>query len=121
MSAGGEGGKVQTVRGHVESSLAIEAYLGRRIAGIHVKMSSYAADYDGQYSTGNDRALHYWNGSRIGRKRERCAALRSINFQFVFPCRCLIETPLSILEFDGWLVVECYFARARVRRKFQRS
>jgi hypothetical protein len=85
-----------------------------------MKMAGHAADNDRQRSAGDDWALNHGHSSGVGRERERCAALWSINFQLVLSSGDLVENPLSFLKFGGRLIVESYSSRADVRRQFQR-
>ena len=121
VRTGGDGGKVNPVRRHIEWSLPVEADLDGSIARIHLQLVGHAADHHRQQALGNDGPLEGGSRSVQVRESEGCFSLRTNNSQLVFPCSQFLQGPLPILKLHRRLIVERHFAVAGVRKQFQRG
>src|SRR5580700_5387288 len=80
-------------------------------------MVGHAAHHHRRHSFGTNGAVDHRRRPSTAREGKGRVSLWSLEFQFVFSCRYLVESPLAILKFDRRLIVKYHLSGAGVGRK----
>src|SRR3984957_15077437 len=109
MRSGGDGGKIDSVRGQSERRLSIKTQFRRRITRVDVDVVAHAADNDSQNSFRREGPFYNRQRACGGRECERRTARRSGEFYGVISGWNLIHRPLRVLKVRRRSVIEKKF------------